>query len=193
MHLLALSQRDTPGPIKGCIRVSLYFIVDQGIRLATVREVDCRTEHVDLQCRARESCNIAIWSEMELCIIPPTLSGVVAGRALASLISQMAGGGILCRLDSYGPERLIRVLSGCAGHLLHQGCCLLSHCPAVTGDSRLESASPVTLENLSALKTSLERWVNEEIIKGCHDVGVGVSTLARPPLRCGDTPDIDHR
>jgi len=122
MSSLAIPQRGAPTPSRGDATILVYYMHNEGLRLATVLNTDCRADLVDLFCHVRESCNIAMWSDVEVYIVPSTLVVGVAGRALASLRCHLGGdAGILHRVWPSGLERLIRIMSGCIGHLLRGG------------------------------------------------------------------------
>jgi hypothetical protein len=95
-----------PVPSKGCVSVSLYRMYDEGLRLATLLELDYHMGHVDLLCYEREACNIPRWSNLEMYIVPVALVDAVAGRALSSLVCQLGcGDGTLCRIRLSGRSR----------------------------------------------------------------------------------------
>lgn len=138
----------------GRVSVSLYCLMEEGLCLATVLDVDCRIDHVDLLCHARESCNMTTRSRMELYILSPTLVGVVTGRALAWLVCQMDGDGIMCRVCPSGPERFVRVVSGSVGRLLRGGWHLVSRDPMM-GGQYIPAQIEGHCEDISALRRFL--------------------------------------
>jgi hypothetical protein len=118
--------------------------------------------------------------------LPSTLVVGVAGRALASLRCHLGGdAGILHRVWPSRPERLIRIMSGCIGHLLRGGW------PLVVCESRSRKTDTLVplligehLVNTDSSKVYVRRWVVSKTTAGCSAIGIPEAAMTRPPLRC---------